>query len=108
MKLLLDEQLPKSLVSLFPTGTFVSTVQSEGWGSTKNGALLKLAKESEFDAILTADKNVLDQQNENLLPLAVVVLSVYRLNHDSLAPLIPDALEHLTRSLTPRFVVVSG
>jgi len=108
MKLLLDEQLPKSLVGLFPSDTRVSTVQSEGWGSTKNGALLNLAKANEFDAILTADKNVLDQQNENLLPLAVVILSVYRLNHDSLAPLIPAALEHLRRSLTPRFVVVGG
>lgn len=70
--------------------------------------MLKLAKENEFDALLTADKNVLDQLNENLLPLAVVVLSVYRLNHDSLALLISESLEHLRRSLTPRFMVVDG
>lgn len=57
MKLLLDEQLPRQFADHFP-GTFeVRTVQGMGWGSTKNGALLELAFEDNFTALITADKN---------------------------------------------------
>jgi predicted nuclease of predicted toxin-antitoxin system len=64
MKLLLDEQLPKSIAKAFPPSVEVSTVQSLGWSGTKNGALLKLAQKNDFLALLSADKNIVTQHNE--------------------------------------------
>jgi len=89
MKLLLDEQLPKSLIKSFPTGVEVHTLQSQGWAGVTNGALLKLAVESGFTALFSADKNIASQHNENKLPLPDVILSVVRLRAENLAPLTP-------------------
>ncbi len=67
MKLLLDEQLPRTLIKSLPENIEASTVQSEGWGSITNGALLKLAFKRGFDALLSADKNIVSQHNEATL-----------------------------------------
>lgn len=42
MKLLLDEQMPKSIAEEFPASIEIHTVQSQGWAGVTNGALLKL------------------------------------------------------------------
>jgi hypothetical protein len=44
-----------------------------GWGGTKNGELLCRAA-TEFDAFITADKQLRHQQNLAGLPVSVVVL----------------------------------
>lgn len=59
MRILLDELLPHDLASLI-AGHAVSTVQDEGWSSTKNGKLLALAA-TKFDAFIAADRNLKDQ-----------------------------------------------
>ena len=89
MKLLLDEQMPKSIAKAFPAEIHIHTVQSQGWAGATNGALPKLAHESGFTALVSADKNIASQHNEKLLPVAVVILSVVRLRADNLIPLIP-------------------
>ena len=58
MKLLLDESIPRQLVSDFPDTVEVTTVQKMDWAGTKNGVLLGLAAESGFDALVTADKGI--------------------------------------------------
>ena len=57
MRLLLDENLPKRLKEDFPEHE-IFTVRDKGWNGIKNGALLKLMLEEEFDALLTFDKNL--------------------------------------------------
>ena len=44
-------------------GIQVFTVPQQGWSSTKNGALLRLAESAGFDAFLTADQSLQYQQN---------------------------------------------
>jgi hypothetical protein len=108
MKLLLDEQLPKSIANEIPAPIEVHSVQSQGWGGVKNGALLKLAHENGFTALLSADKNIASQHNEKQLLIPVVILSVLRLHADNLIPLIPKAISELEADASPRFIVVKS
>ena len=73
MRLLLDESLPSRLRRSL-LGHAVKTVVEMGWGGIRNGTLLALASE-QFDAFITADKNLPYQQNIAKLPIAVVVLA---------------------------------
>lgn len=106
MKLLLDEQIPRRLAQHFPDDFTVDHVQRLGWEETKNGALLKLAASAGYEALISADKNMPHQQNELSLPLSVVVLHVYRLKIEELAPLIPEAIERLRNLSAPTFIRV--
>ena len=77
MKLLLDENLPKKLKSDFLDHE-TSTVRDLGWQGTKNGDLLQLMIENDFDVLLTFDKNLRHQQNFEKYPVAVVVLTAQK------------------------------
>jgi predicted nuclease of predicted toxin-antitoxin system len=99
MRLLLDESLPNRLRRSLPSHT-VQTVVEMGWGGVKNGKLLTLAAQ-QFDAFLTADKNLQYQQNLEALPLAVVVLDALSNELLHLLPLMPR-LEVTLANLQPR------
>lgn len=93
MKLLLDESVPRRLKQHFPPGFEVSTVQENGWSATKNGQLLKLAAESYFDALITADRGFEYQHNPATLPLTVIILISHRTTFGQLLPLVPKVVE---------------
>jgi predicted nuclease of predicted toxin-antitoxin system len=73
MRVLLDENIDRSLKPLFSTDFEVVTVSERGWQGRSNGELLRAA-EQEFDALLTMDANLEHQQNLRLFKLAVVVV----------------------------------
>ena len=106
MKLLLDEQMPRKIARHFPEGYTVDHVQLVGWGGIKNGALLTLASENGYDALISADKNMSYQQNVNALKISVVVLNVYQLRIADLVALLPSALQELQNVKEPRFIRV--
>jgi predicted nuclease of predicted toxin-antitoxin system len=108
MKLLLDEQLPRKIKRVFPDDYEISSVQSEGWSNVQNGELLRLAHSRDFDALITADKNMPYQQNEAALLISVVVLSVLRLRIEDLEPLIPTAIEKLNSVDSPTFIRITS
>lgn len=99
MRILLDESLPKDLASLI-VGHDVTTVRAAGWSSFKNGQLLAVAA-TQFDVLLTADRNLEYQQNLATLPIAVVVLFVRRTRLQAIEPLLPELLG-LLNHLPPR------
>lgn len=99
MKLLLDESIPRQLISDLPETVEVTTVQKMEWAGTKNGVLLQLASESGFDAFVTADKGIEHQHNPGSFPLPVVVLLGHRTRWQDLQPLIPELLELLEQDL---------
>jgi predicted nuclease of predicted toxin-antitoxin system len=72
MRILLDESLPRQLASEL-SGHKTQTVQRRGWSGLENGVLLRTAS-SEFDVLLTGDKNLEFQQNPASLSIAVIVL----------------------------------
>ena len=66
-----------------------------GWAGTGNGALLTLAADSGFDALVTVDRGFAHQQNQDDLPLPVVIMLAASNRPDDLQPLMPDVIEVL-------------
>jgi len=99
MRLLLDESLPSRIRRSLPAHS-VKTVVEMGWSGIQYGRFLALASE-QFDAFVTADKNLPYQQNLAKLPVAVVVLAAHSNELPHLLPLVPRLEETLAR-LQPR------
>ena len=80
-----------------------------GWASKRNGDLLRLAVDGEFDAFLTIDRKLQYEQNLSAFNIAVVVLIANGNTLADLQPLMPKVLELLPNA--PRgqaTAVVSG
>jgi hypothetical protein len=99
IRVLLDEDIPIRLRTHFPEGVEVETVEYRGWKGLKNGALLTAAS-AVFDALVTTDDNLPEQQNLAAYDLAVLVLRPSSKRMDDLLPLMPEILENL-RTLHP-------
>ncbi len=99
MRILLDESVPQRLGRLLVGHSF-SSVQAEGWASTKNGKLLRLAA-SRFDVLLTADKGMEYQQNQEALPMSVLVVRAHINRLDAMAQLVPAIVATL-QEMPPR------
>ena len=78
MKVLLDEMLPLGVAQLL-SGHDVTTVKTAGFAGLKNGALLRRAAAAEYDVLITADRNLPEQQNIGATRLAVVLVPGSRL-----------------------------
>ncbi|WP_058558019.1 DUF5615 family PIN-like protein [Thiohalocapsa sp. ML1] len=105
MRLLLDESLPRRLREHLP-GHRVETVATMGWSGYRNGRLLAVAA-AEFDALITADKNMPHQQNPATLPLSVVILDAPSNELSKLLPLVPQLRAVLGNLPVRRFVRVT-
>ena len=96
MLILLDEQLPKQLARTL-VGHNVRTVQQQGWAGLKNGTLLARADATGFDILLTGDQNMHYQQNLAGRKIAIVVLCGMSTALEDLLPLVPNALDLISR-----------
>jgi len=85
VKLLLDENLPQQMRLELP-GHDVFTVSYMKWSGIENGALLRLAAEAGFDAVITNDHGLEYEQNLQSLPVAVVVLMLPSNTIESIRP----------------------
>lgn len=93
MKILLDENIDVRLKGAFPKDAHeVYTVRDMGWNGIKNGELLRLLAENQFDCWIVVDKNIPYQQNIAKLPCSVIVLDVLRNTLKNLLPLVPQVL----------------
>jgi hypothetical protein len=72
--MLLDGNLPKRLKDVLSPHR-ASIVRDMGWNGVRNGELLKLMVENNFDAFLTFDKNLRYQQNFKKYPIPVIILN---------------------------------
>jgi len=100
MLLLLDENLPKRLKLDFPEHE-IYTVRDKEWNGIKNGELLKLLIQNNFDALLTFDKNLQHQQNFVKYTIAVIVLSAKINSYEELTILTPKIKEILNNLPLP-------
>ena len=105
MKLLLDENLPKRLKLDFPEHE-IYTVRDRNWNGIKNGELLNLLLDNNFDALLTFDKNLQHQQNFKKYILTVFVLSAHINSYEELTKLTPMIKEYLDEKQLPVGAVV--
>ena len=108
MRLLLDESVPRPLRTSFPAAYEVRTVPEMGWAGTGNGALLRLAADDGFDALLTVDRGFAHQQNQDDLPLPVVIMLAASNRPDELRPLVPGVIDILSGTLGRRIYHVSA
>lgn len=100
MRLLLDENLPKRLKLDFPEHE-IYTIRDKEWNGIKNGELLNLLIENNFDALLTFDKNLQHQQNFVKYSIAVFVLSAKINSYEELTNLTPKIKEYLNNVPLP-------
>jgi len=108
MRLLLDENLPKRLKLDFPEHE-IFTVRDKGWNGIKNGELLKLLLENNFDALFTFDKNLAHQQNFSKYSIAVFVLHAPINSYAELTKLSSQIQEYLNKPpLINGPIIISG
>jgi len=86
MKILLDENIPIQLASYFSSDVF--TVKSQGWSGVKNGQLLRLMSENQFDVLITMDQGIPHQNTLEQLNIHVVIFAAYNNKISSLVPLV--------------------
>ncbi|MEX2582165.1 MAG: hypothetical protein WD766_02765 [Gemmatimonadota bacterium] len=94
MRILIDEDLDVRPRHHFGKDHHVETVQYRGWKGLKNGRLLTAAS-PDFDVLLTADHNLLAQQNLSRFDIAVMVLVAKSKRLPDLLALLPEVLEIL-------------
>lgn len=78
----------------------METVAWRGWKGKKNGELLKLMEEAGYDALITIDKGIPDQQNLSRYAIAVVSLDARSTRLADTAPLVEANLDRI-RSAPP-------
>lgn len=78
MKIVLDNNLPTQLRRVL-AGHVVMPARRMGWDRLGNGELIRAAELAQFDLLITGDKNMFYQQNNDKRQIALVVLSGIRL-----------------------------
>jgi uncharacterized UPF0160 family protein len=100
MKLLLDENIDVRFKLCFDAAIHeVYTVRDMKWNGVKNGKLLKLAIEHQFEVFICVDKNLPYQQNLTTLGTSVVVIDVYKNVLPNLKLALPNLLNLLKQPL---------
>ena len=97
MKILLDESLPRKLRDDFGNEHDVWTVRDKGWLGKKNGELLQLMVNDNFELFVTLDRNLSYQQNLTRLPIPICVLCAKDSRRETLQQLIPGLFSRIRR-----------
>lgn len=106
MKILLDENVHNKLRFRFPNHDIV-TAQDMGWSGKRNGELMKLMLECQFDLFITLDKGFEHQQNFIKYPISVLILNVKRSDYEFLLPLVDKIRVLLASELLQGVTIVS-
>lgn len=95
MRLILDEDLPRDLISHFRTDDHeVVHVEDLGWKGIRNSELLRRIS-GDYDALITGDTNMRHQQELSSCDVAVIVLHPRLKVIDQLLAVVPAALSAL-------------
>ena len=89
MKILLDECVTKRLKASFNNHEVLTVTQMK-WNGIKNGKLLSLCIENNFDILLTIDKNMMYQQHIADFNITVVVFNSPTSKIEELVQFIPS------------------
>lgn len=89
MKILLDECITKRLKP-YLADYDVFTVSEMKWNGIKNGKLMALCADNNFDLLLTIDKNLIFQQNLEKYSLTIAVLDSSTSKIEELVLFIPS------------------
>jgi hypothetical protein len=89
MKILNDESLPIELKNEFKD-LEVFTVNDMKWLGKKNGELLTLAVDKDFDVFIIVVKNLKYQLNIKKYKISIIVLDIVRTKQEFIKPLIKN------------------
>ena len=104
MKILFDECVTHRLRHHM-VGHDVHTVSSMGWDGVKNGRLLARAAAEVFDAMLTTDRGIQYEQDQQSLPISVYLLEGRSSELPGLVPRVAELLVRLANEpADPTFV----
>lgn len=106
MKILLDECVTKHLKPHLAEHE-VFTVREMQWSGIKNGRLMALCVEHQFDILLTIDKNLQFQQNLDKYPVTVVVLNSFTSKVEELVTFLPSLRIQLKQSEKHRAYLIN-
>ena len=106
MKILLDENIDVRLKFPLSQVHEVYTVKEMNWNGIKNGELLILLAQHDFDCWIVADKNIPYQQNISRLPCLVIVLNVFRNTLAHLQALLPKVFDVLRKSTSEKIIII--
>ena len=105
MRIVIDEDIPRELTSMFSSpGVDARHVEDIGFKGMKNGDLLT-ALSATCDVFVTGETNLEHQQNLARYDLAIVVIRPERLVVDQIKPLIPRAVAAFATA--PKHVVTT-
>jgi predicted nuclease of predicted toxin-antitoxin system len=107
MKILLDESLPRKLRIDIEAEHEVWTVKNKGWLNKKNGELLKLMTDDNFDIFVTVDRNLPYQQNIERFPVTIIVLCAKDNRQKTLQMLIPKMLARISEGNFQKVMEIS-
>ena len=107
MRVLLDENVPRTLKRRFAAGYDVTTVQEQGWSGVLNGELLRRA-DAEFDAFMTLDRGIEYQQDLTGLSVRIVIVRAFSNKLDDLSPLVPSIQTSVERLAPGALTHVAG
>lgn len=107
MKILLDESLPRKLRFEFEPEHEAWTVRDKGWLSKKNGELLKLMTEDNFDIFVTVDRNLRYQQNPDSLSVTIFILIAKDNRLQTLRLLIPKIFDGISAGSFEKIIEIS-
>lgn len=105
MKVLLDECVDWRLLRDLAAHD-VKTLKQVGWEKLKNGALLRRAA-TQFDAFVTVDKDLPEQQNISGLDIAVIILRSRTTRLPDLREFLPRLHEALATGRPGEFIILS-
>ncbi|MCB1158462.1 MAG: hypothetical protein H7A25_04940 [Leptospiraceae bacterium] len=94
MKILLDENIPRKLKSLFNEFQ-VETPLSLGWDGKKDGELLGMMVLNGFDVFITMDKSLRHQQNLSKFPLMIFLIKAVNNHYETVKPHILEIIRIL-------------
>ncbi len=106
MNILLDECVDRRW-SRDLVGHAVTTVPRKGWSGIKNGDLLALA-EKEFDAFITVDRKLAEQQHLPGFDIAIILLRAPSNLLEDIRPLAAALLERLPHAPAGAVSVIGG
>ena len=89
MKILLDECVTKRFKAHLQEFE-VFTVTEMGWSGIKNGKLMSLCVENNFDILLTIDKNIMFQQTIEKTALTIIILNCQTSKIEELITFLPS------------------
>ena len=105
MKILLDECITKRLKPHL-TEFEVFTVSEMKWNGIKNGKLMILCVENNFDLLLTIDKNLTFQQNLYKYNLTIAVLNSFTSKIEELILFLPSFKSQLGKLEKSRAYII--